>query len=422
MSFETPIEQMGFAPEVLAALDNFGFVNLGEILSWMDAPANDLTRIGGITSEMLPHISERIVAQYSTEQLAEIAAEVLAEGDVELPEGQNLGKAMVEVVERQEALRVANDHDIRELELTDYTAKLLRYHGYDTIEKLSMELVDDPEALAYARGLGGVHIVEIQGAIEKWNAKQHEAYVAQHGEGFLPQKVVMGVEPPVVIVDEEHTFPEGMPEVTVPEHSADVVVTSTLDEVLDGDFPEMNEKEELELLRSVNRKLSQDLYQAQIENDMHRRFHMSIDDHDRHVFMQSVVFLAAQAVNVKHDLDGLQEFFEGQGDCLHPEEELRDTGFGVVLCGVCKKHVDPEPPAVCGHEDTIAYGTVGLIQCLKCGTNLPREHFTRVEEDTVKLADAVGVSIPKGQPKLPVGLAPRERDFRQARLDALAEL
>lgn len=184
----------------------------------------------------------------------------------------------------------------------------------------------------------------------------------------------------------------------------DLAVTRIVDIV----EPEVvEERDELTALRNRIRDLETQLESSVIENQMFRRFHGSKDDEDQRLFMQSVVFLASTALEFKMNEERIQEFFNGHGECLHPEDSLKDTGFGVIVCTVCKKHVEPVEEAPCGHENYIEYGTVGMKQCLICGTNLPRDHFTRLDEDQMKLADAVGVSIPKGQPVLNPGLAPR---------------
>jgi hypothetical protein len=167
------------------------------------------------------------------------------------------------------------------------------------------------------------------------------------------------------------------------------------------------EKNELIVLREKLAATERALEGAVIENQMFRRFHASIDDTDRHLFMQSVIFLASTAIDFKMDEERLQEFFNGKGECLHPAEEIADTGFGVTICRACKKHVEPAPEHICAHEDVVFYGTVGKGQCKDCGDMIPREAFTR--DDVVKgVVEAVGKSIPKGQPVLNPGLAPRE--------------
>jgi len=206
-------------------------------------------------------------------------------------------------------------------------------------------------------------------------------YAPAHGNGNLPDDIVVARREEI-----ERTA-------TVIDIDMDAVLAEPVDELTE--------------LRNQIAVLEQRLGGAEIENQMFRRFHGSVDDENRKLFMQSVIFLASQALDFKMDEDRIQEFFNGKGECLHPEASIKDTGFGVHVCTECKKHVEPmtEPP--CPHANTISYGTVGLIQCLQCGSNLPREHFTRLDGDTVALADAVGVSIPKGQPVLNPGLAPR---------------
>lgn len=206
-------------------------------------------------------------------------------------------------------------------------------------------------------------------------------YAPVHGNGNLPDDLVIArreeIERTTTVVDIE----------------MDAVVAEPVDE--------------LTVLRNRIAVLENELAGATIENQMFRRFHGSVDDPNRQLFMQSVVFLASQALDFKMDEERIQEFFNGKGECLHPQDSIKDTGFGVFICTECKKHVEPFTTPPCPHSNTITYGTVGLIQCLECGANLPREHFTRLDGDTVALADAVGVSIPKGQPVLNPGLAPR---------------
>jgi hypothetical protein len=212
----------------------------------------------------------------------------------------------------------------------------------------------------------------------------HNQYKPQHGDGNLPDDRIVARQEEIARTT------------TVIDLEMDAITAEAIDEAT--------------VLRNRIAVLESELAGAVIENQMFRRFHGSKDDNDQKLFMQSVVFLASQALDFKMDEDKVQEFFNGKGECLHPEEDIKDTGFGVFVCTVCKKHVEPmtEPP--CPHDNTITYGTVGLIQCLECGTNLPREHFTRVTADTVALAEAVGVSIPKGQPVLNPGLAPKRVD------------
>jgi hypothetical protein len=170
------------------------------------------------------------------------------------------------------------------------------------------------------------------------------------------------------------------------------------------------ERDELTVLRKQLEATQRALEGAVIENQMFRRFHASIDDNDRRLFMQSVIFLASTALDYKFDEDRLQEFFEGKGECLHPENEIQDTGFGVTICRACKKHVEPAPDVVCAHdvENVTFFGTVGMAQCRACGSNLPRSYFEERDRDLLSVVTAVGVSIPKGQPVLNPGLAPRE--------------
>lgn len=181
--------------------------------------------------------------------------------------------------------------------------------------------------------------------------------------------------------------------------------TTKVDIDLDATVTEVPETTKL---RSRIAELEKALEGAVIENQMFRRFHASIDDNDRKLFMQSVIFLASTALDYKFDEDRLQEFFEGKGECLHPENEIQDTGFGVTICRACKKHVEPAPEYVCAHEDVVFYGTVGAGQCKECREMIPREAFSREDSDVLRVVDAVGVSIPKGQPRLNPGLAPRE--------------
>jgi hypothetical protein len=170
--------------------------------------------------------------------------------------------------------------------------------------------------------------------------------------------------------------------------------------------------DELTQLRNKVRDLESQLEAAVIENQMFRRFHGSVDDDNRQLFMQSVVFLAATALEFKMDEDRINELMGTQGECLHPQEEWHDTGFGVTLCKLCRVHIDVEkylnPP--CAHEDIVEYGTMGMLICNDCGSNLPREEF---RHELPALTESVGQSIPKGQPKLPVGLAPKIKDVQQ---------
>jgi hypothetical protein len=210
-------------------------------------------------------------------------------------------------------------------------------------------------------------------------------YEPKHGDGNLPDDAAQAV---------------------VEERQREIAATTTVVD-LDMDVVLAEEVDEVTELRNKIAVLERALEGSTIENQMFRRFHGSKDDTDQQLFMQSVVFLASQALDFKMDEDRIQEFFNGKGECLHPEDSIKDTGFGVHVCTECKKHVEPvtEPP--CAHENTIEYGTVGMKQCLICGTNLARDAFTRLDTDRMALAEAVGVSIPKGQPTLNPGLAPR---------------
>jgi hypothetical protein len=169
----------------------------------------------------------------------------------------------------------------------------------------------------------------------------------------------------------------------------------------------LTEIDELTQLRRRVAYLEEQNYGQATEIDMYRRFFGSKDEEDQRLFMQATIFLAHTALEFKFEQDKIEQFLGEGGVCMHPEESIRDTGFGVFICDACKKAVEPvtEPP--CPHDKTVEWGTVGLIQCLDCQANLPREHFTRLADETTSLADAVGVSIPKGQPTLNPGLAPR---------------
>lgn len=211
-------------------------------------------------------------------------------------------------------------------------------------------------------------------------------YVPRHGDGNLP---------------------EDLKQAKTEEEERQELLTSVSYTIVDDVADDTSvETEEQALLKRI-RYLEEKNYSLSTEVDMYRRFFGSKDEEDQRLFMQSVIFLANTALEFKYDQEKIEHALGVSGVCMHPEEELHDTGFGVVICRACRKHVEPEVEAPCAHDKTVEYGTVGALQCLDCGVNLPRAHFSRLDDEEMSLADAVGVSIPRGQPVLNPSLAPR---------------